>query len=45
MRPLDAATLRTPPPGLALPGYDRRAVEVGVVHFGVGASTAPTRPW
>jgi mannitol 2-dehydrogenase len=37
MRPLDAATLRTPPPGLAVPGYDRRAVEVGVVHFGVGA--------
>ena len=32
-------------PGLAVPSYDRCAVEVGVVHFGVGApSTAPTRP-
>jgi Mannitol dehydrogenase Rossmann domain len=44
MRPLDAATLRTPPPGLAVPSYDRRAVEVGVVHFGVGAFHRPTRP-
>ena len=36
MRPLNAAVLADPPPGLAVPTYDRTALEVGIVHFGVG---------
>jgi mannitol 2-dehydrogenase len=37
MTALDSSILQNPPTGLAVPGYDRRQVEIGIVHFGVGA--------
>jgi mannitol 2-dehydrogenase len=37
MTTLDARTLGSLDPAVALPGYDRTAVTPGIVHFGVGA--------
>ncbi|MCS5720084.1 mannitol dehydrogenase family protein [Herbiconiux sp. CPCC 205763] len=37
MTTLDAHTLGSLDPAVALPGYDRSAVSPGIVHFGVGA--------
>jgi fructuronate reductase len=34
---LSPATLGHAGPGVLLPGYDRRGVEIGIVHFGPGA--------
>ena len=34
---LSEATLLQVQPGVALPGYDRRGLEVGIVHLGLGA--------
>jgi mannitol 2-dehydrogenase len=36
MTELTAETLHTLDPAVAVPGYDRSAVSVGIVHFGVG---------
>ena len=35
-RPLTAALLADPPPGLVVPTYDRSRLTTGIVHFGVG---------
>src|SRR5688572_25631272 len=34
---LSAATLKSPPAGLAVPAYDRTRVTPGIVHLGIGA--------
>ena len=36
MQKLSNQILKTPPQGVAVPTYDRGAVKVGIVHFGVG---------
>jgi mannitol 2-dehydrogenase len=36
MTQLSAATLSSTPSGLSVPAYDRSALSVGIVHFGVG---------
>ncbi|WP_328806550.1 mannitol dehydrogenase family protein [Novosphingobium aerophilum] len=33
------------PAGIALPGYDRTAARVGIVHFGLGAFTRAHQAW
>jgi mannitol 2-dehydrogenase len=35
-RPLNRAILQDPPPGVAVPEYDRSQLKVGIVHIGVG---------
>jgi len=35
-RPLNASLLQDPPPGVAVPTYDRASVTAGIVHIGVG---------
>ena len=42
MTRLSAANL---PQGVALPGYDRAAKGVGIVHFGLGAFTRAHQAW
>src|SRR5688572_2275799 len=37
MSQLSAATLKSPPVGLAVPAYDRASLTPGIVHLGIGA--------
>jgi len=43
MTRLDATTVASLGGQVATPGYDRSAVRPGIVHLGVGGSTARTR--